>query len=819
MRENEAFWAQGYPVIGGKKNRNLLDRSVDVLNVEDFIKVSEDGANDIRNAIQRACNAAQADHRTVVLRGTYRLVVGKPIVIGTCNIRFEGAKIYCSLPDGYTNPNNAVTENYTALNQIDEFGALVNYPVPAATNLPWNGKTQVFTAAVYSVIENAWIDWGWGSTSVPSGVHPITGNRNDDESFTYYQGFNNCQNTNFVGCYFKNAPGAHIEVGHDLVLDTCSFEEWGDHSFYCGQDAVPGTFTQKNYKIIDCNFYAQRAAVGTVGQIGYVFATFRDTIKLRGNSNSIIRGNDFNDASGVITGVYLEVNDAQAGDVSKVTIDGNHFKGGVFVDCFGFRNNGGFGAVDYRIKHVKVTNNNVEFTNQGVRFRAACDSLTVHNNEFYGTGTVASFMGHPKWNVSMKGVKFTKNFCQSSAAIHIYLGGIARDIKIQRNDFYNTGAPCNTSSAVIQVANPFDVDIVPIFHLPSAFSTLLIEDNYADNFFSWIADSGYPAYNAGTTYPFTIANGIDVYSVVAFGGVLYRNLTATVGSAPGGANWTPFTRGASVLTMRRNTRSCSSASVTPLNSTYGGYLSGASALLRMTYTPQHEGNVNTNTLGEVVGFSFASISDQEFQVSSRYKTLAVKTLISGDNFGALNNFSEVNVVNDFDFKASGACDQFGFFTGDNRNGSCYLDHGRLGLGTFILRVFPGTGLVGNCAISLHSLGRLYFGEPSDASAPFDSSGAGSPEGVVTAPPGSTYRNTTGGAGTTLYDKESGTGNTGWAPVGSGGGGGSNLTGSGAPEGAITASPGARYWDTVGKRDYVKDNGIGNTGWQELTSGA
>jgi len=40
-------------------------------------------------------------------------------------------------------------------------------------------------------------------------------------------------------------------------------------------------------------------------------------------------------------------------------------------------------------------------------------------------------------------------------------------------------------------------------------------------------------------------------------------------------------------------------------------------------------------------------------------------------------------------------------------------------------------------------------------------GTGSPEGVVTAPVGSLYTRTDGGAGTTLYVKESGTGNTGW----------------------------------------------------------
>jgi hypothetical protein len=49
-----------------------------------------------------------------------------------------------------------------------------------------------------------------------------------------------------------------------------------------------------------------------------------------------------------------------------------------------------------------------------------------------------------------------------------------------------------------------------------------------------------------------------------------------------------------------------------------------------------------------------------------------------------------------------------------------------------------------------------------ASGPKVMSGAGSPEGVVTAVVGSLYTRTNGGANTTLYVKESGTGNTGWA---------------------------------------------------------
>lgn len=44
------------------------------------------------------------------------------------------------------------------------------------------------------------------------------------------------------------------------------------------------------------------------------------------------------------------------------------------------------------------------------------------------------------------------------------------------------------------------------------------------------------------------------------------------------------------------------------------------------------------------------------------------------------------------------------------------------------------------------------------------SGSGSPEGVVTAPVGSLWTRTNGGASTTLYVKESGSGNTGWKAV-------------------------------------------------------
>lgn len=47
---------------------------------------------------------------------------------------------------------------------------------------------------------------------------------------------------------------------------------------------------------------------------------------------------------------------------------------------------------------------------------------------------------------------------------------------------------------------------------------------------------------------------------------------------------------------------------------------------------------------------------------------------------------------------------------------------------------------------------------------FDQSGNGSPEGVLTASPGSEYRRLDGGIGTFKYQKQTGTGNTGWVAI-------------------------------------------------------
>ncbi len=46
-------------------------------------------------------------------------------------------------------------------------------------------------------------------------------------------------------------------------------------------------------------------------------------------------------------------------------------------------------------------------------------------------------------------------------------------------------------------------------------------------------------------------------------------------------------------------------------------------------------------------------------------------------------------------------------------------------------------------------------------------------------------------------------------------GGSGEIGSGSPEGVVTATPGTTYFDTAANAFWVKETGVGNTGWTPL----
>jgi hypothetical protein len=69
--------------------------------------------------------------------------------------------------------------------------------------------------------------------------------------------------------------------------------------------------------------------------------------------------------------------------------------------------------------------------------------------------------------------------------------------------------------------------------------------------------------------------------------------------------------------------------------------------------------------------------------------------------------------------------------------------------------------------------------------PYTRQGNGSPESVETAPVGATYKRLDGTASTTFYVKESGVGNTGWAAYGA--------PGAAVPDNTVFAYDTLRVW--------------------------
>jgi hypothetical protein len=353
-----------------------------------------------------------------------------PIHLGEgVNLLSMGGKFWVSLPDDYTNTNDYTTPNqtYTANNVLDENGNLVSW-TSVPLQMPWNGKTQVFTRAEGKI--EVWIDFGWGTTNVPAGVRPITGIRTNNEEYTYYQGFNDSRGAQFRGCIMRHAPGAHIEVGYDVSVQFCNFIEFGDHVFYFGQDVLG---TQKNYYFTNNTIIAARSAAGTPGNTDYVFQTFRDALKFRGNDNIIVQANAFIGLNGLLRGITLEVNDDsgnQPGDISNASILGNTFRGLNFIDMIGARSDDF--PTDYRIRNTTIQGNIVTCVNQSCfLFRGACDTLTLADNIFdSGAGGVGFFYGSPRWTDPIKNLIFTRNVCKTSASVCLSVAGLGIDIQI-----------------------------------------------------------------------------------------------------------------------------------------------------------------------------------------------------------------------------------------------------------------------------------------------------------------------------------------------------------------------------------------------------
>lgn len=135
--------------------------------------------------------------------------------------------------------------------------------------------------------------------------------------------------------------------------------------------------------------------------------------------------------------------------------------------------------------------------------------------------------------------------------------------------------------------------------------------------------------------------------------------------------------------------------------------------------------------------------------------------------------------------------------------------------------------------------RLGYGDSAGNQVAYIKFGKGSPEGEVSAQPGSIYLNLNGGENTSFYTKTAGTGNTGWQALADFGTAVLPFTdlyvtgdvrlgtdtsfvyitkGHGNPENIVSAPPGSLYINLDGGVNttfYVKTSGTGDTNWQAL----
>lgn len=184
----------------------------------------------------------------------------------------------------------------------------------------------------------------------------------------------------------------------------------------------------------------------------------------------------------------------------------------------------------------------------------------------------------------------------------------------------------------------------------------------------------------------------------------------------------------------------------------------AAFFFQHTLRPVIVGNVATNP--GYYGFSLSNVTDATYVANHAHGALTAKELIQGVNTW--------NVRDQFGVRESSGYLQIGTgpfsASGDVRLRNTGSVKSRNAANTADFFVFRSNGLdqveVGDAATPVRIPKEIRHGA---ATGPLDMAGTGSPEGVIAAPIGSSYRRIDGGAGSTLYVKESGTGNTGWVP--------------------------------------------------------
>lgn len=199
----------------------------------------------------------------------------------------------------------------------------------------------------------------------------------------------------------------------------------------------------------------------------------------------------------------------------------------------------------------------------------------------------------------------------------------------------------------------------------------------------------------------------------------------------------------------------------------------ASAFVAVGSPVASSGSVRLANTGSVVGRNAANTADVMMIQIKSDGDVTIRGIWNVDSSGHL----KANADNTYDIGATGATRPRSVFVGTNvtvsnqvrsaqYNGvSDGIAHFTNNAANGFTRLILGTNdTSGVSIVKSTTTGIFSLGDGSARAALgslYDYFGSGSPEGAVSAPVGSTFHRTNGGAGTSFYVKESGAGNTGW----------------------------------------------------------
>ena len=392
-------------------------------------------------------------------------------------------------------------------------------------------------------------------------------------------------------------------------------------------------------------------------------------------------------------------------------ISHNHITGGAIgINC------GGGSAIKVESNTIQgssswaIQANNVETDSNGLGFGQACNQLALVGN----------------W------IAMTSNLSGG-----IVLRDGPQGVLIARNHFIGTGGAsisnalaCNTDQVIIEgnrwnftqrfFANPT---------LYNGLQTVLLPD-IADSIMISAAPSG--VQSMLTSYQVATAGQITFIRVTS-GGSGYTTATIAIGGTGSGATARAMISGGSIIGIV----------VSAPGTGYGS----VGSTVPVTITGDGSGATAT---------AYSSIPIPEERRMRVRCNATVKFYRSGSNPVQENwTLTDIDVAANADVEWVGTFNTWraAFFSSND-----YLLPDTVG----------GASLrsSSNADVQLHAGGTGHVRIVSDAEATgaLELIGRNSPQGSVTAPPGSTYRNLNGGVGSSFYVKQTGTGSTGWAAI-------------------------------------------------------